>query len=73
MVRKNLNQLQAEIIGVSAIVAAIRGQFDSDNGTKLCDEYIEAALYGVENHLDRIVEDLEGLDERLVERGGVMA
>ena len=69
MVRKNLNQLQAEIIGVSAIVAAIRGQFDSDHGTKLCEEYIEAALYGVENHLDRIVEDLEELDERLVERG----
>lgn len=70
--KKDIYNLQVEIQGISAIVAAIRGQFDSDNGMKLCDEYIEAALYGVENHLDRIVEDLEELDERLVERG-VMA
>lgn len=66
--KKDLNQLQVEISGVSAIVDAIRLQFDKDNGKKLCDEYIEAALYGVETHLDQIVLDLEELEDRLIEK-----
>lgn len=68
MMKKDLNQLQAEIRGVSAIVNAIRLQFDKDNGMKLCDEYIEAALYGVGTHLDQIVLDLEELEDRLIEK-----
>ena len=67
MMKKDLNQLQAEIMGVSAIVAAIRLQFDEGNG-RMQDEYMDLALCGVMNHLDRIVEDLEELDERLVEK-----
>ena len=67
MMRKDLYDLQVEVQGVSAIVAAIRLQFDEGNG-KLQDQYINLSLCGVMDHLDRIVEDLEEVEERLVEK-----
>lgn len=70
--KKYIYDLQVEMQGIAAIVNAIRSQFDEDTGMKMSDKYINSALYGVEKHLDRIVEDLEELDDRLVERG-VMA
>lgn len=69
--KKDICNLQVEIQGIAAIVGTIRLQFDEGNG-RMQDQYIDLSLCGVMNHLDRIVEDLEELDERLVERG-VMA
>lgn len=67
--KKDIYNLQVEIQGISAIVGTIRLQFDEGNG-RMQDQYIDLSLRGVMDHLDRIVEDLEELDERLVERGG---
>lgn len=58
---KNTRDLYLEISSAATIITGIGNQFDGAN-TRLTDESLRLAFYGVSNYLERIAEGVEALE-----------
>lgn len=62
MTKKNdIYDISVEISAVSAIVSGLSNQFE-DGNSRLNDDFMNLALFGVSRYLDRIVKDLDAME-----------
>ena len=59
--KKDLNEISAEITGISMIVIGLSNQLDNEKTDVLNERSLQDALFGVSRFLDRIAEDLENI------------
>ena len=62
--KKDLFSISAEISSVSMIVTGLSNHLD-ENCTQLTPKSLQSALFGVSSYLDRIVEDLDNMEDSL--------
>ena len=62
--RKDLFDLSVEVSVISNIVTALSCQFENKENTRLTDEAMKTALFGISTYLDRISDELEAYEER---------
>lgn len=60
--KNDIFDISVEVSAVSAIVAGLRIQFE-DGNSRLSDDSMNLALFGVERYLDRIVNDIDGMED----------
>lgn len=54
-------QIQIELEGIAAQLLALRLQFDAD-ADRLTDETMQNALFAMQQHILRIVEDIDAME-----------
>lgn len=65
----DIYELLAEIAAVSAIITGLGNQLDGEATDTLTPQAMQDALFGVARYLDRIAEDLDGIDRNGVANG----
>ncbi len=61
-VMRDLFQLSTEIEGVAMTISGLGNQFDNNGSDTLTPSAMKSVLYGLQIHLERIVEDLERME-----------
>lgn len=57
----DINQLQCELEGINCQILAVENQLDADNN-QLTETALQAALFSIRYHIQRIAEDLGKLE-----------
>lgn len=60
---RDLNDLSAEIFGVSMLIIGLSNQLDNQHTDTLNIKSMQSALFGVSQHLERIADDLDIMSE----------
>lgn len=60
---RDLNDLSAEIFGVSMLIIGLSNQLDNQHTDTLNINSMQSALFGVSQHLERIADDLDIMSE----------
>lgn len=61
--KRDLCDLQAELMGASMILAGLSNQLDNKTSDSLMEEALQNAIFGVRSLIERVVDDLEVLEE----------
>lgn len=68
--KKDIDELSAELNGAAMIVAGLSLQFDEEDAPRLTLGAMNAAMFGVQNYLKRIAADLDNLQKDNLQKGG---
>ena len=61
---KNLSDLSAELKGIMYLLDSFAFQFD-EGSQRINDGCMATALWGISNHIERITDDIETIEEKL--------
>lgn len=70
MKKIDLWKLSLELDGVAMIISGLRNQLDPETSDTLTEGSLDTALFGVENYIHRISNELAGADVRQILGGG---
>ena len=63
-----LGDLSVEISSISMIIGGLSNQLDNQKTDSLTCESLKLALYGISAYLDRIAENIDDIDGKLVKQ-----